>query len=78
MGNQTRLTIVNTAGVVLQKGCGGLRLVSEDGLHLMDFTEVSDNACVNVFITQGRLFKSVGFLPKSEDSVSDLEILLPR
>lgn len=73
----TDMTIVNTAGSVLQQGTRGLRLVSEGGVHLMDFSEVSDETCVNVFIVQGKHFKTAGFLPKSEDSTSDLEILIP-
>jgi len=72
------LTIVDTNGKVLQTGTDGVKVVSECGVDLMSFSEVSDTECINVFITQGEEFKARGFLPPDADTVSDLEILIPR
>lgn len=78
MTNPVNMTIVDTNGKVLQRGTQGLRVVSEDGVHLFDLGEVSDDLVMNVFIHLGEKVREFGFLPRNEDSVSDLEILIAK
>ena len=71
------ITIVNTHGKVLQQGTQGVRIVSEDGTQVMDFSESSDDTCTNVFVRFG---EGLNFLPE-EDLVQfswDMEILMSK
>lgn len=65
-------TIVDTNGKVIKTGNQGVRIVSEDGVHLLDMSEVSDDSVVNVFIRTGKNIEIIN------DLHGHSEIICPR
>ena len=71
-------TIVDTHGKVLQQGTSGVRVLSEDGVHLLDIGEVSDEAVMNVFFHLQQPLQPLVDGRLTEPVSSECEILVAK
>lgn len=88
MKNDNNITIVDTNGVVLQVGKygAGVRIVSEDSVHIMDISEVSDGGVIDIFfkMDKPRAFNSTptsseqGMLPAKFEFLISRENVLDK